>query len=129
MPYPYDEEPKKETLSQKVSFLASPIIWFFIAIIVIVGFYLLGNALNGNIWIFPGKVAPTCIQNCTSNITLIDNKAFDQGYAKAIADTQNSTLLLGYCSAQQEFLTNGALLMNNTTLIVPTSLFKKICFK
>jgi len=67
--------------------------------------------------------------NSMANTTLVDTKAFDKGYAKGIADTQNATLLLGYCSAQQEFVTNGALIMNNTTLVAPVTLLKEICFR
>lgn len=63
------------------------------------------------------------------NLTLVDTKSFDQGYAKGIADTQNATIMLGYCAAQEEFLRSGALLQNNTVILAPVSVFKPACFR
>jgi hypothetical protein len=104
------------------------ILGILLALVSLSSFYLFATSETG---ICHDKIIQARIDqvNSMSNTTLVDTSLYDKGYAKGIADTQNSTLLLGYCSAQQEFVTNGALLMNNTTLVVPVTLLKEICFR
>jgi hypothetical protein len=82
---------------------------------------------------------------CNTSLKVIDSKAFDEGYAKAlidtrdvtfqsgyskaIADTQNATILLGYCAAQQEMVTSGVMALNNTVLVIPITTLKETCFR
>jgi hypothetical protein len=44
------------------------------------------------------------------NCTIPTTTFFNQGYAKAITDTQNATLFVGYCAAQQEAMKNGRII-------------------
>lgn len=57
------------------------------------------------------------------------NSSYQSGYAQAIQDTQNKTLLIGYCAAQQEVYTSGVLTANNTILVMPVTTLKEICFR
>jgi hypothetical protein len=63
------------------------------------------------------------------NCTIPSTTFFNQGYAKAITDTQNATLFVGYCAAQQEAMKNGILAANNSALVIPTTILKEACFR
>ena len=56
-------------------------------------------------------------------------KAYQSGYVNGIADTQNATLSVGYCKAQQDIYRSGILTANNTVLVVPVTILNEVCFR
>jgi hypothetical protein len=151
MPYPYKEdkeepinEPHSPTTLEEIRAQPNPIkkpkpdstvsILFTVMTLITLGsIYLLATAPTGicadkiNESYKYGLASAAASINDKCPDVCIDSKIFDQGYSKCIADTQNATLIYGYCSAQQEFIANGQYLMNDTVLVVPASIIKPIC--
>jgi hypothetical protein len=96
--------------------------------------WLMGAAIILSIGMFLGVNVYTqlpegiCKNNSSANITAL-NSSYQSGYNKAISDTQNTTLMIGYCAAQQEVYKSGVLAANNTILVIPITTLKEVCFR
>ena len=115
MPYPYDTQnvPDEKKPKQEINWGAVLVFALLFSIAISIAVFVFAPSLLNN------QTPPSC--------SAAQNASYQEGYAKAINETQNKNILLGYCAAQVEFLNNSRML-GNTTMVAPVSVLKSVCF-